>query len=230
MLLDFNLSQDEHAVMRRMGGTLPYMSPEQIEATVLNCRSSADVAARSDIFSLGVVLYEALTGQLPFGPFPSSGSLRIVAEELRARQRAGPISLKAHASDSDRSLASVIERCLHWDPKRRFQSAEDLADQLRRQLSLVHRVRRGLKRHRWSTACAAAILLAALVFFLHWVTHRPSYAMREYDAGLHLAASQKHDEAVKRFTQAIAADETHVEALWRRAQSPPEAWAIQAGN
>lgn len=219
MLLDFNLSQEEHAVTPRMGGTLPYMSPEQIEATILSCRASSDVDARSDLFSLGVVLYEALTGQLPFGPFPSNGSLRLVAEQLHSRQREGPFTLHKHALDIDRSLASAIERCLHFDPNARFQSAEEVASQLRRQLSIVNRLSRGLKRNRWSTACAAALLAASLLALQHWMTHRPSYAASEYDAGIRLAVSHEYNEATKRFTQAITADNTLVEALVARGRA-----------
>jgi serine/threonine protein kinase len=219
MLLDFNLSQDEHAVTPRVGGTLPYMSPEQIEATMLGCRASSDVDARSDVFSLGVVLYEALTGQLPFGPFPANGSLRMVAEQLHSSQRKGPVALQAHAIDVDRSLASVIERCLHFDPNARFQSAEDFARQLRRQLSIVGRLRRGLKRHRRSSAFAATLLLVSSMALQQWIAHRPSYAMREYDAGVQLAAAHDYDDAVKRFTQAITADDNLDEALRARGRA-----------
>src|SRR5262249_27802611 len=66
-LLDFNLSADVQAAYDQLGGTATYMSPEQL-------RSSNPAAAgfddRSDIFSLGVVLYELLCGRHPFGMPP----------------------------------------------------------------------------------------------------------------------------------------------------------------
>ena len=66
-LLDFNLSIDLNDVgslqMARLGGTLPYMSPEQLEAFGGGKR---DIDARSDLFTLGIILFEMLTGTSPF--------------------------------------------------------------------------------------------------------------------------------------------------------------------
>src|SRR5439155_9925527 len=67
MLLDFNLSEDcklrGHAAAARVGGTLPYMSPEQLAAFSDRGRV---VDARSDLYSLGLILYELLAGRSPF--------------------------------------------------------------------------------------------------------------------------------------------------------------------
>src|SRR6202034_3146989 len=69
MILDFNLSADAQAPDMRLGGTLAYMSPEQL--LVSENPSGGDrslVDSRTDLYSLGVMLYELLTGQHPFGP------------------------------------------------------------------------------------------------------------------------------------------------------------------
>ncbi|HEV3081276.1 MAG TPA: serine/threonine-protein kinase, partial [Gemmataceae bacterium] len=68
MLLDFNLSLDRQLEDQQVGGTLPYMSPEQLRAT----RTEGDgtmgaIDRRSDIYSVGVILYELLAGKHPFG-------------------------------------------------------------------------------------------------------------------------------------------------------------------
>src|SRR6185312_6087917 len=68
-LLDFNLSADESAD-GPFGGTLPYMSPEQLRIGLREEENVQAIDARSDLFSLGVMLYELLAGTHPFGPIP----------------------------------------------------------------------------------------------------------------------------------------------------------------
>jgi serine/threonine-protein kinase len=94
-------------------GTAEYMSPEQA--------SGEPVDRRSDIYSLGIVAFYALTGRLPFEG-PSVGA-------ILARQITQPAPPVARAADGIPSkLASAVDRCLEKDPARRFQTAEDLAD------------------------------------------------------------------------------------------------------
>ena len=96
-------------------GTLSYMSPEQARGEMPD--------ARSDIFSLGIVLYEAATGILPFA---RSSPLATAAAILRDEPR--PIrSLRPEAA----GIAEVVERCLRKDPGKRPVSAAALAEALR---------------------------------------------------------------------------------------------------
>src|SRR5262249_49081462 len=67
-LIDFNLSQDERLGGSRVGGTLPYMSPEQLRYFTPGADGGPAPDARADLYALGVVLYELLAGQHPFGP------------------------------------------------------------------------------------------------------------------------------------------------------------------
>ena len=82
MLLDFNLAEDTKVQNQfggaAVGGTLPYMAPEQMAAFV---RLDGAPDARSDVYSLGVMLYELLTGRRPF-PEPEKGPLREVVDKL----------------------------------------------------------------------------------------------------------------------------------------------------
>ncbi len=93
-------------------GTVPYMAPEQIQG------QSAD--HRSDIFALGVVLYEMLTGSRPFGGTTSVETAAAILKE-------DPDSISVVAPGVSPTLASVVSKCLEKRPEDRFSSAHDLS-------------------------------------------------------------------------------------------------------
>lgn len=102
-------------------GTVRYMSPEQ--ATGQN----AEVSITSDVFSLGVILYELLTLQCPFSGSTSFEIIRQVATS----QAMPPRQLNAKVS---RDLNAIVARCLVKQPSERYQSASELSDDLYRYL------------------------------------------------------------------------------------------------
>jgi serine/threonine protein kinase/Tfp pilus assembly protein PilF len=123
MLLDFNLSRsNDDAVNSTAGGTLPYMSPESLDAL----QSGTSVENNSDLFSLGVVAYELLTGQLPFPV--RSGTPDEIALTM-ADDRRQKLDLEFPPGTSP-GTASIICKCLAADPRQRYQSAADLRDDL----------------------------------------------------------------------------------------------------
>jgi serine/threonine-protein kinase len=93
-------------------GTPGYMAPEQL-------RSSKHVDARTDIWALGVILQELLTGKLAF-----QGST--VPEVYAAILGEPPVPLRQHRPDAPPALEAVIQRCLEKDPARRFASVGEL--------------------------------------------------------------------------------------------------------
>jgi TolB-like protein/Flp pilus assembly protein TadD/tRNA A-37 threonylcarbamoyl transferase component Bud32 len=97
-------------------GTTPYMSPERLQGETVD--------ARSDIFSLGIVLYEMATGALPFAG-------RTMAEAATALLRDAPKSPAEHDPELPRHLVRIILRCLEKDPRRRYQTALDIRNELR---------------------------------------------------------------------------------------------------
>jgi serine/threonine protein kinase len=107
-------STDSAVTEARLKGTPGYMAPEQILG------QAAD--ARSDIFSLGVVLYEMLAGRRPFaGPGPAGALLAAVTDDAPRLARTGVSP----------ALRAVVEHCLEKRPDERFQSARDVALALR---------------------------------------------------------------------------------------------------
>jgi serine/threonine protein kinase len=99
----------------RLLGTIPYMSPEQVKGE--------RVDQRTDLFSLGVVLYEVLTGTRPFRG-------RTAAELLSAILRDKPPLVTAVRPDLPRGIARIVARCLEKDPAYRYASARDLRDEV----------------------------------------------------------------------------------------------------
>jgi serine/threonine protein kinase/Tfp pilus assembly protein PilF len=98
-----------------MIGTPEYMSPEQVEAK--------EVDQRSDIYSLGIILYEMLTGRVPFeGDTPFTIGVKHKSEIPK-----NPKELNTHISDD---LSSLILRCLEKDKGERYQSAAEVRSQL----------------------------------------------------------------------------------------------------
>ena len=133
MLLDFNLANDlkvASSAAAAIGGTLPYMSPEQLEA--YRGRDSA-VDARSDLYSLGIILFELLTGDRPFEDHhgPAGQKLRRMIDD-----RMGPIpDVRVWNQEVSPAVASILRRCLDPDPSRRYQDARELLEDLECQLA-----------------------------------------------------------------------------------------------
>ena len=98
-------------------GTVAYMSPEQAEAK--------PVDARSDVFSLGAVLYELLTGRRPFHGESTLSTLAAI-------MRDGPVPLRDVRPDVPEDLARIVARCLEKDRAARYRTGEDVAAELKR--------------------------------------------------------------------------------------------------
>jgi TolB-like protein/Tfp pilus assembly protein PilF len=99
----------------RVMGTAPYMSPEQVQGKAVD--------HRSDVFSLGIMLYEMATGDRPFQGDTS-------AELASSILRDTPASVTERKANLPRDLGRLIRHCLEKEPKKRFQSVLDLANEL----------------------------------------------------------------------------------------------------
>ncbi len=139
------------------GGTIPYMSPEQAQAEELD--------HRSDLFSLGIILYEMATGRRPFAE-------RTGAETLSAIVSLTPIAPRAVNPRVPPELDRIIEKALEKKSALRYQSASDLKADLQRMkrdldgpaAAVAAGSRRGTSNRsswRWLPAAAAAVLLSA---------------------------------------------------------------------
>jgi len=97
-------------------GTVPYMAPEQIRGETVD--------ARSDLFALGIILYELATGRRPFTGMTS-------ADVSSAILRDAPVPVISLRGDLPRDLNRIVSRCLEKNPRDRFQTARDVYNELR---------------------------------------------------------------------------------------------------
>src|ERR1700735_1135072 len=160
-LLDFGLAKSSPIVsgttatesfcgFEFLSGTLPYMAPEQLRAE--------KVDARADIYALGTVFYEVATGERPF----RSKLATALIDEILHRRPVPPISLNARLSPE---LDRIILKCLDKVPERRYQSAKELAVDLRRILTppdATTPVPWPPRKTRWIVAAAVTTMVAVL--------------------------------------------------------------------
>ncbi|HYV34444.1 MAG TPA: protein kinase, partial [Gemmataceae bacterium] len=218
MLLDFNLSNDARAEGSRVGGTLPYMSPEQLLAT--DCEPMPDstmLDARSDLYSLGVMLYEMLTGKHPYDPLSLNVKPDDLRVELLAKQRRGIVPIRRLNPLVNPKLARVVESCLAYNPEDRPGSASDLVMALLKAQSTWRVARRWLGSHRWLTVAAACVVLAFAGTAAAWSSlHEPDQERRLRLAETALAR-QDYKEAIKQYTAMLDNEPHRFDILMARA-------------
>jgi serine/threonine protein kinase/tetratricopeptide (TPR) repeat protein len=133
VLLDFNLAADTRAgvgaAIALVGGTLPYMAPEHLRA-FQEGREALD--ARSDVYALGVILYELLTGAQPFPV--RTGPVDAILPTMIADRLGPPPDVRRANPAASPAVASIVFHCLEPAPGRRYQSARELQEDLQRQL------------------------------------------------------------------------------------------------
>lgn len=133
-------------------GTVPYMSPEQVRGESLD--------ARSDIFSLGCILYEMLARKRPFSGSSAAETTAAILKDDPPKPVGVPLEVER-----------VVERCLDKDLERRFHSAHDLAFALRDILSAsgtVPSLALAARHPRFRTAWIAAVVLGLIVIVVGW--------------------------------------------------------------
>jgi serine/threonine protein kinase len=181
-LFDFNLAESPHSAERAEealhGGTLPYMAPEQIQA-FLNPDLWDEVGASADVYSLGLVLRELLTGQTPELPSEKLSPQRAM-RRLLDRRPLLDVAVRKLNPEVPYALEAIVAKSLALEPQERYQSALAMAQDLERFLSdkpLLHavnpsrpeRMLNWAKRQRWMlvSAIGNVILVSVLGILLY---------------------------------------------------------------
>ncbi|MGE3806446.1 MAG: serine/threonine-protein kinase, partial [Gemmataceae bacterium] len=133
MLADFNVALDPDRIQGArgevFGGTLAYMSPEHLDAFNPSKPTTPEaVDELSDVYSLGIVLFETVTCRLPFATHHKGGQLEVLNK--LAEERKNPPPSLPHKYGVPEMLDWVTRRCLDPEPEGRFENAEALAEAL----------------------------------------------------------------------------------------------------
>jgi WD40 repeat protein/serine/threonine protein kinase len=215
-------------------GTPAYMSPEQARGEIDR------IDERSDVYSLGVILYVLLTGRLPFSEGSISDVLAKVVNEA-------PPSARTLEPAAPAELAAICARAMEKDPARRYQSAKELAEDVERFQSgaLVHSyqyttgylVRRFVSRHKaiLSTATAGVLVAVALSVFYVVTLGIANDDLRRslHQANMFLADSRiaggQYDVAM-RALEAVPPDLRNWEWGWMQYRCRSRVWATLASR
>jgi tRNA A-37 threonylcarbamoyl transferase component Bud32/thiol-disulfide isomerase/thioredoxin len=173
-IIDFGIARATDADLRRttsltevgqLVGSAAYMSPEQFEA------DPRDIDARSDVYALGVLLYELLAGVLPYDV--KSKSIFELAAMVREER---PALLGTHDKALKGDLETIVDKALQKDRDQRYESAHALASDIQRYLSgeaitartpsLGYHVRVLVRRHKIAMGSMAAVFMLLVAGFL----------------------------------------------------------------
>lgn len=219
-VLDFGLAKaatDSHAnvgespmsLTGEFMGSPPWASPEQADGSP----HATDV--RSDVYALGVILFQLLTRRFPY---PVVGGLREVLHNIQSIEPLRPSSLRRELDDE---VDTLVLKCLAKEPDRRYQSAGDLARDIRHYLanepieakrdSALYTLRKAMRRYKYVARITSVFLLitlgAAVLLSVLWL--RATEAEQLADQRLDAAEKARAAEVVARTESQRKSAQTH---------------------
>jgi tetratricopeptide (TPR) repeat protein/tRNA A-37 threonylcarbamoyl transferase component Bud32 len=229
-VMDFGIAKrldvaddDERGPMTQEGeimGTPHYMAPEQAEGRV------SEIDVRSDVYSLGVILYELLTGRRPFQDDNILRLIKMVVNE-------DPKSLRLVVPDLDEDLETIVLKTMEKEKERRYQTALALKEELQRWLNgeailarratWDYRVRKWAARNRGVAISYAVGAVGILTVLGLWIGSLVAELVRVRQEVAHLSTEAQADLRAERYQEAFT-------AYGRALFLDPDAEAVQLGR
>ena len=222
-ITDLDALHTRQTSMGQVVGTLAYMSPEQVAGGALDASGAPNIDIRSDVYTLGILLYELLARRRPYD---IGGQLLDAVRTIRDEDPAllGSIDRKYRGD-----IETIVARAIEKDRARRYASAAALADDMRRHLedkpiaarpaSTAYQVSRFARRHRALVAGVTAVFLA----LTGGVIASTIQATRARQAERVAVAARQ--EATRDRDRALAAEKQAVQASHAAAESERQALA-----
>jgi tetratricopeptide (TPR) repeat protein len=179
----------------------------------------AQVDARSDVFSLGVMLCEVLTGEHPLGPLEKKDTYEDLRQWLLERQEKGIRVDWSKNPRVDSRTRQLLDRCLAYRPEDRPQTAAEVAKGLRYSLLPYQRLRRWASLNVRLLVASAAVLGALLFVGVSWSIPKDPYSVRQFNKGMNSYRQGRIDEASEYFSRAVRADPQFVDALFAQGRT-----------
>ncbi len=208
-------------------GTIPYMSPEQVQA------EPAGLDTRSDVYALGVVLYQLLAGRLPYAM-----DRRSVPESLRAIVEDDPTPLRSIHRSLRGDVETIVGRALEKERERRYGSAAELAADLRRYLaeepilahapSTLYQVRKFASRNRVLVGGIAAVFVALVLGLAGSLAQARIAHLRQREAEVARAAESAQRGRAEKNQARATSEATRAQRESERAQREATRAAAEA--
>ncbi|KAA3611841.1 MAG: hypothetical protein DWQ01_07080 [Planctomycetota bacterium] len=221
-------------------GTLPYLSPEMISGDL------AKIDTRSDVYALGVLLYQMVTGKLPIdvGNLSLPAGARAICEQT-------PMDPRGFNSQLSKDLSLIIMKAIEKDPDRRYQAVSNFLEDLMRYregrtilarpASRIYLLRKFVWRHRLTSTLVATLVIASCLYLISYFNYmrqiqtiqaaeidsysRTAEAARLFQIAMDFARrGAPKEEVVQALDQCLVTDPNYAAGYYQRAEFTKPSW------